>query len=208
MRGMRFVLSVVLATVAFAAMASPASALNFKSEVFSTELEGVSTTTQTFTTTFGTVSCTGATFTGMSNGETFASIRVHPEYTGCKALGFNATVTTTGCDYTIKAPTEFLGVTVTTGIVLDCTVFNEIKVVAAGGLCSINIPPQEMGPPFFTEFGSGSARHIRIEFSSSGPFVYKGVAGFCKGEGSNGKYSGSVTTKGFEGFEQVGFWIE
>lgn len=89
------------------------------------------------------VKCKDSTFTGaLSEAEANEGVvRVTPTYTECKAFGLTATVTTTGCTYTIRptatitAPHEFTGL-----VDLHCESGKFIKVTTA--TCEIQVTEQ------------------------------------------------------------------
>lgn len=179
-------------------------------------LTGSSTSSQVFVTKFGTIECTTGKFSGTQTSttttttpekaNTVGAVVVHPEYTGCKALGFNATVNTTGCNY------EFTTAT-TTGSNAHAIVHTKgctIHIVAAGGLCSVDVPAQEnVGLVDFTNEGTGSGRHVKVTASAAktNEIEYEGVGGLCSGKGTGGTYAGTVDVKAESEGKAVGVWV-
>jgi hypothetical protein len=181
-------------------------------------LTGHSTSAQVIVTKFGTTECANTEFTGTQTSTTTTTspekantvgvIKVHPAYTGCKVLGFSSTWNTTGCEY------EFTTATTTTGgptahavvHIKGCT----IHIIAAGGLCSIDIPAQEnIGLAEFTDEGTGAGRHVKLTTSTanSNEIEYEGVGGLCSGKGVGGTTTGTIDFTAKSGNEAVGFWV-
>lgn len=118
------------------------------------------------------VTCENATFANtpgstVSSGAELAV--VHPEYSGCHALGQPATVDTEGCDFRLTGTTESHPKT-TTGtetdatVGLECETGKSIKVTATGG-CTITMAAAQnsslLGVTYANE-GSGSTADVKV----------------------------------------------
>lgn len=217
MRGVRRLGFTLAASIAVSlAFASAAHAVSFRSEVATTTIKGTGLNTWVFNSKFGEVKCTSVNYAGTMKGSEVkagvfvsSSMTTHPEFSGCKALGFNATVSPTACDFAMlglfAAPPlwEFAG-----AFIVACAAINVIHIVAAGGLCSINIPAQEgAGNVDFSNEGSGSSRTFRMG-STVNKVEYEGIGGFCSGAGTGGTISAEASFKGSSGETQKGIWIE
>jgi hypothetical protein len=200
---------VSLALFSIAAISAPGAQASYRSESTSTEITGSSTSPWVFKSKFGTTECSTVTYSGAMAGTSSETLAVHPSFSGCKALGFNATVTPTGCDFqmaiifSVPPLTELLA-----PFLVACAAANVLHVIAAGGLCSINFGAQEgAGNVALYNEGSGSTRTVRTE-SRVKELKYEGVGGFCSGAGTGGTISGETTFKGTSGETQVGIWVE
>lgn len=180
-----------------------------------TTLTGQAYGSQVFNTKFGEVKCNAVTFSGTKLGTevgfgvyTSTSLTLHPQYSECKALGFNATLTTTGCDYVLGSATGTAENNSHAPLQIQCGAGQEIKVVAAGGLCSINIPAQT-GPglvDLYSIIPLTNTGEFRVS-STLNKIQYTGVGGFCSGKGEEGTLAGEVLVKGSSGGSQVGVWV-
>lgn len=170
-----------------------------------------------------TVSCTTASFAGDQTGKTADGITLHPtfgkantkgEAGSCKLGGIGATVTTTGCNFTFDSDTSANGLggeDATTSV--ECEAGKSIKSTAAG--CTVSIASESGGKPVnqnlhgisYTNEGAGESRTVKvtsavkgIHWTASG--VFCSLVGLGNGEtGTNGEFSGTVSTKGFEYIE-------
>lgn len=205
-----FALTAVVAAAAFA---------SYNSEIVTTNMTGTSTTNQVFNTKFGEVKCTSGTFTGSQTGtekaaKNFAATttEVHPAYTGCTALGFSATVETTGCNYKFNA-TEGSATPEASSVSIICETGKSIHIVAAGGLCSVNVSGgatnANVGKVGLMTVGAGTSREVEV-VSKANNISYEGVGGLCSGAGTGGTYTGTVKVKGTNptGGAQVGVFVE
>jgi hypothetical protein len=192
MRNLKVFGAVVVAMLALSAVVASAAFASYNSESESTSLTGKSTSSQVFKTKFGTIECSAGEFTGSQTGKTASSVRVHPSYTGCKALGFNATVTTTGCDYIFGSTSEVAGTGFGAAAEVTCETGKKIHIVAAGGLCSVDVGAQANvgNVDFMNESGAVGVA------STANAIAYEGVGGFCSGAGTGGSYEGSVKVTG------------
>jgi len=133
----------LLATCAlFALAASPAGAATLQAESYPATLVGEQGTEEQHVFTFegsNSLSCEEANFTGELT-EASTSFTVSPEYSGCTAFGFSATVDMNGCDYvyTIGEPIEE-GYEGSMDIV--CPEGESIEIAA--GTCGVEIESQE-----------------------------------------------------------------
>lgn len=206
----------LVAMLALSAMLAATASAKYDSEKEVTALLGTSEGASTFATDFGNLVCQHTELTGLQTGTAvgggvFTSNHwtLHGTYKECKALGFNATVDTTGCDTTFTPPTktEFTGPHAVVDLIKSGPAACDINIVAAGGLCSINIPEQtEMGLVDFMNEGAGATRDVTIDKTTTS-IDYTGVGGFCSGSGTNGTFKGTATVKGFSGANQVGIWV-
>jgi hypothetical protein len=190
-----------LAVFAMAAVSASAAqaAPKFTSEIEKTTLHGVQSTKNVFTPEggFGSVECTGATFegtsTGVKNGTVFetATVTVHPTYTGCTAFGLNATVTTTGCNYVLKAAGT---------VEVECEAGKVISINVGALGCTLTIGAQTPGTPTvdYTNNGKvGKEADVLVTATVGGVAYTRTAGGFgCPATGK-ATYTGSVTTKGY-----------
>jgi hypothetical protein len=207
-----------LALIAICAVSTAgAQAKTFHSETQITSYEGSQVGTNVMTTTAGTIKCKKATFVGESFGIesggsnwTVEIIELKPTYGECTAFGQAATVTTTGCRYEFNANGSLnqLWACENGGIVVH---------VPAGN-CKVTIPNQWflLATTEYKNEGSGASRDVLatldatggISYTVDGPGTICGTAGSFGGEG---KYTGSVTLKGYKTIthiNQVGIWVE
>jgi hypothetical protein len=196
---LKFIGFLAVAIMAMSAVAaSAASAANFGTQSAPTFLKGVQETKNVFTVTGGTVKCTGAEFTSaeIKNKEESA-ITVHPEYTGCTAFGQAATVDTgtisDGCNYILTATS-----TTTGGVTIECEAGNNIVVTATTAACTITVggqvPTNNMID--YENRGSGAIADVLVTSTVEG-IKYTSSGGICGASGTNGTYTGSVLTKGY-----------
>lgn len=216
MRNLKAVGLTLFAVIGLGAMFVPGAVAKYDSEKEVTSLVGTSEGAQTKKTKFGNTVCQKAEFKGTQTGTavgggvfTANHTTLHPTYTECKALGFNATWDTTGCDltFTPATKTESTGPHAVVDLVKTGAAACDINIVAAGGLCSINIPEQtDMGLVDFMNVGVGATRDVTLDWTINSQ-DYNGVGGFCVGSGTDGVIEGQVTVKGFSGESQVGIWV-
>jgi hypothetical protein len=183
----------LVAVFALSAVASAAaSAHTFSSEGnVNTKISGSQEGTNTFTVEGTAVECSTAKFAVV--GETSSpseTVVVHPEYSGCKAFSFlSATVTTTGCNYTLNAAG-----TVTIG----CTGTNKITIV--GGTCEATVGSQGPLSGIAYENITGSPSTVKVTANVTTVGVTKtkdGIACPFSGTGSaTGTYAGKVIASG------------
>lgn len=137
------------------------------------------------------------------------SITVHPSYSGCTAFSFvGASVTTTGCDYTLG-----VGSIIETGKYngkLNLTCSGSSKIVISAGTCEATVSgPQEFGSGI-TYTNAGAA--VTVAANVSGIKTNKTKDGFLcpfKGTGEvNGTYTGNTSATGKHGVENVNITVE
>lgn len=131
----------VLSMSAFVASAAQAEATTdkFKAETgnYPVSFHGSSAAgNEVFTTEAGKVEC-ASSYTG-SAGEAAQTVTSHPVYTGCKAFGFlEATVNTTGCDYTFNLTTKIETDKYVAHVDVHCESGKSIVITAA--TCEVNV---------------------------------------------------------------------
>jgi hypothetical protein len=144
-----FAMSAVVASAAQAATAFTAEKV--PAEVTGTQtagnITGLARNSNQFTTTHGTVICTGTTFTGTVTEAVSTKIKLIPAYAGCKLSGLAATVTMTSCFYEFTAKETDEGsperINVTTEI--KCTTAGDkIDVKVTGSECQVTVFPQTL----------------------------------------------------------------
>jgi hypothetical protein len=85
-----------------------------------------------------------------------------------------------------------------------------IHIVAAGGLCSVDVPAQEnVGLVDLTNEGTGATRHVKVTASTAktNEIEYEGVGGLCSGKGTGGTYAGTVDVTAKSEGKSVGVWV-
>jgi hypothetical protein len=189
-----------LAVFAMAAVSASAAqaAAKFTSEIEKTTLHGVQETKNAFTPNgFGPVECTGATFegtsTGLKNGTVFevAAVTVHPTYTGCTAFGLTATITTTGCNYILRASGS---------VEIECETGKVITINVPSISCTLTIGAQTPGTPTIDYANNnkvGKEADV-LATATVGDVTYTRTAGMfgCPDTGK-ATYTGSITFKGY-----------
>jgi hypothetical protein len=188
-------LAIVAALALTAVMASAAQATTtFTAGSSSGKIEAVQTTEQVFTTTSGTVRCTGATQVGSFTTASFTSLTVTPSYSGCKAFGFlSATVDTEGCTYTFTGNASGS----TANVDINCPAGKEIHVTTSG--CVLHVPAQtNVGHVGFKSNTSQNPDDVDAEATLTG-IKYTATSG-CLNPATNeptGTLSGGATIKAF-----------
>jgi hypothetical protein len=94
-----------MALVAFVGTASAAAAEEFHTGVVGAALSTKTLEKEVFSVTESPVECEVSKFEGQTEALNSETQKVHPVYEKCKAFGFSATVTTTGCTYTFSSKT-------------------------------------------------------------------------------------------------------
>lgn len=218
MRKLRYIVTMSLAVMGVLAVsASAASAAKFHAESSPTYLLGEQQTRNVFTINPGTVEaktveCNTAKFTGTFSGTELSTLEaIHPEYSGCTAFGLSATVTTTGCNYTLHEPTGSGPYTGTVDVV--CESGHVIEVNAGLGTCTVRVGSQaNLGSVRYENEGSGSTRDVLLTANVTGISAeVNGVLGTCGPNGVRpGQYTGSVLAKGYSNEKhttQHGIWV-
>lgn len=220
-RKLGLVLAAVFALGAISAQAASAAVEHtFNSELTNTVLTadnaGLGEHVLSVTTKGGTklsVNCTTVLLSGNQVAKTADEITLHPtfgkknakgESGSCKLAGITVTVTTTGCNFVFDSDTSGTPETAATSI--ECEAGKTITSTAAG--CTISIGAQ--GPLHgvsYTNEGAGAARTIKVVAAVKGiAWSAKGalcaLIGLGNGEtGTNGEYTGTALTKGFQFIE-------
>jgi hypothetical protein len=195
MRNLKALGLALVAVFAMSAVAASAAQAEhkFTSESTTTYLLGEQKTKNVFTTSGGTVECTGAKFEGGPfSGTELKSVTIHPTYTGCTAFGLNATVETTGCNYIIEAAgKEEMGTAK-----VECEEGKLIRIKPLG--CEVTVGPQTPTTPTvsFTNESTGKTADVLVT-AEVGGITYTSSGFPCGPSGTNGTYTGSVTTKGY-----------
>lgn len=197
------------------AVATAAQAAKFHTESSPTYLLGNQKTQNVFAVNGKEVKCSTATFTsGKLEGTELSKLEgVHPEYKECEAFGLEATVTTTGCNYTFNEPTgsssPYSG---TVNVV--CESGKEIVISAGFGICTAKVGSQgPLSSVTFTNEGSGATRDVLVTANVSGISTkVEGSELLCGTNGTrSATYTGSVLTKGYSNEThktQHGIWVE
>jgi hypothetical protein len=191
---LKAIASTVLAITAMTAVvASSASAAAFtgaggKNAIITAE-QTVATEVRVDT---GIIKCTGLKFPAatVTNGST--TVTVHPEYSGCKAFGVNASVSTTGCNYVLHL--EAGGATKTA---IVCSGTNVIKVTPVGLDCTVTIDPNG----YLGGVLENDTPHLKLRWTISNlHYIEHGTNCIVPGTitGTDGVLSGTLTIRGFE----------
>lgn len=202
----------ILACVACASLggslASAAQAATFHAESSPTYLLGSQSTENVFTFDGRSIECADTTLTGELTGTEADRLEgVHPEYSDCTAVGLEATVTTTGCDYTLYEPTGSEPYAGTMGIL--CKGGHKMEFVFGLGVCTVTVGTQGLlGTVTYTDKKSG----VLVTFDVSGiTGQVSGSEEVCGTGGSQeGTYTGSVLVKGYSDPAHAirhGFWV-
>ena len=163
-----------------------------------TSISGAQEGTHVFSVEGNKVECTTANFEAVgktNNGAT--SIVVHPVYTGCSAFGFlEATVTTTGCNYTVTSGAVEAGKAAGT-IVLGCG-GGTITIVAS--TCTATVAGQTINNGLVLENKAGPPQWVRLTATNSNVKTNKTKDGFlCPFNGTGevtATYTGNTSTVG------------
>ena len=207
----RTVLSLAIAAclVLGAGTSSRAAAQEFHTWSAPAYLKGSQATENVFTFAGGTAKCTGAEFKGSTFSNTSSAISLAPSYSGCKAMGQNASISANGCELKLPAPLSSPPFEVQVGISVLCPKEKQIVIKLNTAGCEINIP--EQSPLDFAD-------HANQEFSTQilttwtvDSLSYTSTGGICGSSGSSGKYSGSVTIKAYSDLghtTQTALWVK
>jgi hypothetical protein len=211
----------VFALFAMSAVAAAgAQAANFHSESTTTFYTGEQFGTNTFTTTAGTVKCKKAKFTGEATGTSLTTIQVTPEYLECTAFGQAATVTTTGCVYTLSADGTIVELD---GCTTPVNGGDGIVINVPAGNCKVTVANQTFGATggtavnsiTYTNEGSGSTRDVKVNADVTNDITttVDGPGTICGALTTtvDNSYVGSVTTLGYSNSAhtvRTGIWVE
>ena len=193
-RKFKFLSLALVAVMALTAVAASAAsaASHFESTKATTFLSGDQKTENVFTVSGFPVKCTTAHFTGTQSGTEATEVTVHPEYSGCTFLSEGATVTTTGCNYTLgAATTSAMG-----NVVVGCEGSSQIKVTTSA--CTLFIGSQTLTSAVgYSNEGSPGAVLVTATTGNK-VAIAKKEGSLCGLFGSTGSYTGPVLTKGYE----------
>ena len=176
---------------------------------------------QVFTVNTGAIKCPSVRIPETTVTLPLETVEIHPEYgqtVKCKAFGFSATITTTGCNY-LGHITTGLQEKITGQITVLCTGANKITVTNIGTNCVVTVGSQTVPGDVVFDNTPNVAEPTKddldltanlegIEYTETGTECAKpGVTS------KNGTYKGNTTVKGFEdkaGVEgaQVGILID
>ena len=162
-----------------------------------------------FTTTAGVVKCTKTHYTGNVTTNTVTTVTIHPEYTGCTAFGFPATVTVAaGCNYVFHTEEATAGGIYHSTVTLDCSSGDITVVAAIAGVtkCTVHVTPQDVGTVTLTNgVKKSGVKDVHADIDLSG-IKYTETAGTGGGaclstkageDAANGTYKGTATLSGF-----------
>jgi hypothetical protein len=195
---------------------SAASAVEFHSEAKHTTLEGEQTEPTEFAFEAGNVQCEETVFKRTQEGESTPEVLMEPEYLGCTAGSFSASISTNGCAYRLHSGEKAgEGYDFLTDIVCPGEQVIDIHTTDIFGTkkCTITIPGQvKRKKVTYTNKTSGSTRDVLADIHISGTVYYQHAgtgAGACKtGWFEKGTKKGTATTRGFFESLQVGVWVE
>jgi hypothetical protein len=174
--------------------ASAAQAAQFTSAVEDTFLTGEQKTQNVFTTNAGEIKCNTVKFEATTKGTadgglgfTSPTVKVHPTYSGCTAFGFEMKVDMNSCEFEFSASG--------TASIVNCPSTAPITVTIPIAGCTTTIANQgPLGAISYSNEGSPSS--ILVTFNVTG-ISYTSSGGLCGASGTNGKYTGSASTKAF-----------
>ena len=136
----------------------------------------------------------------VNNGAT--TITMHPKYENCTAFGFvGATVTTTGCNYTLTAPGTISepAMEIAASLSVECSGTHEI-VISAGGVCTAKVKGQTISSGLSYVNTTVSPMTVMLNAKNAPVKTNKTQDGFgCPFNGTGevtGEYSGETTAKG------------
>jgi hypothetical protein len=189
----------LVAAIAFGVLATAASAEEFHSGSGSgtTFLTGTQIGTNQLDTEGGNIKCTTVSYVGSYAGTTAGEVQVTPTYSGCTAYGLTAHINFNGCK--IKKKAKIFRI-----LEIICFVEQAITIIPTQGgvgVCTISVPPQEIGVNYTNEAGSPddvvvTPNSSTIKYAVSYPGGSGSKCG-AAGEHSDGKYTGSVTEKAY-----------
>ena len=161
---------------------------------------------QVFTVNTGAIKCPSVRIPETTVKLPAETIEVHPEYgqtLKCKAFGFAATITTTGCNYLIHLTTG-IQEKITGQVTILCSGANQIKVTNIGTNCVVTVGSQTIltdvvfdntldnVEPNKDDLDLTAENLHSIEYTETGTECAKpGVTS------KNGTYKGNTTIKGF-----------
>jgi hypothetical protein len=183
MKHLKMIGLAAVAAMALAASlgAGSASATTFTAESFPVNIAGTQTTSSSFTTNAGTITCAQAHFTGTQAAASATSQTVEVSYTECKFLGiFNVTVNMAGCDYKL-----FSAGTVN----IECKKVGELITFEAVG-CKVSVGAQNgLSAIAYKTIGTTTTREITVEPNVTGISYHTGTG--CPNGGTVNKSDGT-----------------
>jgi len=193
-----------LAAVAVLALSAvsvaSASAASFTTQSEPTFLKGLQEGKNVFTTAAGTVQCSEVEFTSSQiSSKSVSSVTVHPTYHKCTAFGAEATVQTTSCSY-ILSIVSVTGSVAAGSVTIGCSTGGIVINVPSGSNCSVTVGPLPLtasGHIDYESRGTGATEAILVTATVTG-IVYSASGNLCGSAGSDGTYSGSTLTKGYD----------
>jgi hypothetical protein len=177
--------------------AASASALTFTSESAPITVTGKQTETAKFTTSAGTISCTGGTFNGTQATTSATTQTTSIAYSGCTFLGvFGVVVNTTGCNYVFKSAGT---------VDVECAAGKAITFSAVG--CTVTVGAQTgLSKVSYSTTGTTTTREIVVSPAVTNIKYHTGTG--CPGgtvNGTTGTYeNGKSTVTGESGAKHVG----
>lgn len=191
---MVFAAAAALAITAFVGVASASAFTNFNAESVPATVSGEQSEASTFTTSAGTISCTGGKFMGVATSTPTSTVTTDLSYSGCTFLGFiNVEVKPNKCHYTFLA-TGTANVSGCEGTSIEFEAAGcLVKVGEQTGLTSIG----------YANAGEGAKRTVIVTPAVTN--IKYTTSASCPGgaqSNSTGKYEkGKTTVKGFVGVE-------
>jgi hypothetical protein len=158
----------VLALSAVVASAASANTFMTKNSVYPQTVEGSQSTAHVFTVTGQKVTCKTAKFKGTATAAS-STQEVHPTYEGCTAFGFEASVTTTGCNYLFHLAAGGSGSPQSGTVDIVCETGKSIVINAGFGTCEATVGAQTgLGGQTFTNTTVGGVEKIIVGTSTTG----------------------------------------
>jgi hypothetical protein len=131
----------VLALSAVAASAASANTFMTKNSVYPQTVIGSQTTQHVLTVTGQKVTCKEIKFEGTIAAAS-STLEVHPIYNGCSSFGFEASVTTTGCNYRFHLSAGGSGSPQSGTLDIVCSGSSQIVINGGFGTCELTIGSQ------------------------------------------------------------------
>jgi hypothetical protein len=186
----------IVIIVALSALAGAASASQFRSEAYPTNLAGEIAVEPVISVANGKIKCSSTYLEGNESGSS-SSMSLRPEPGGCKAYGLSAKVNPNGCRLVFSSTNNaapFVGL-----LAVTCGAGESIEVKPTGSNCMVKIPGQAgVGPVSYETSGLATGRHIIATMAVSG-LTYTENGSNCTKNGvtsTNGQISGSYSIYG------------
>jgi hypothetical protein len=157
------------------------------------------------------ITCTHATLegtveqAGAGSEQTPSDIEVTPTYSECEVFGFNATVDTNGCKYTITGDEAKVPSTTTAITEVTCSSTTGKQIQVTTGICTIDIPAQKPGGGhvvFSNNTAQVTSEKDMIANATVSGVTYTETGFFCPGgnnhETQDAAFAGETTVKAFE----------